>query len=117
MARALAICTTDDCRNLTDRGACTPCRRRRRVDSEARRPSSTERGYDGRWARTREAYLATHPVCEREDCTAIATDVHHLDGEGPLGPLGHDWSNLEALCGTCHKQETAQLQPGGWNAR
>jgi 5-methylcytosine-specific restriction protein A len=42
--------------------------------------------------------------------------VHHLDGLGPTGPLGHKWVNLQALCQTHHSQITAREQPGGWNA-
>lgn len=110
--RARAICL---CGRTAEpgRGRCRDCR----LEAEHARPNSHQRGYDHRWQRTRGEYLAAHPTCERVDCAAPARDVHHLDGLGPLGPRGHDWSNLEALCGTCHKQTTAQLQPGGWNAR
>lgn len=46
-----------------------------------------------------------------------ATEVDHVDGLGPLGPRGHDWSNLRALTKRCHSRVTARNQPGGWNAR
>lgn len=77
------------------------------------RPSSSQRGYDAKWRKTRKAYLTAHPYCET--CGEPATDVHHLDGCGPLGPFGHDHRNLQALCHFCHSQETAVAQPGGWN--
>jgi len=44
-----------------------------------------------------------------------ATDVDHIDGLGPNGPRGHDWSNLRALCHSHHSQRTARDQPGGWH--
>ena len=72
------------------------------------RASSTERGYDARWQRTREAFLHICPVCER--CGAKATDVHHVDGLGPRGPHGHDFGNLESLCHPCHSSHSAKEQ-------
>lgn len=88
------------------------CKAHRRKDS---RPSSTARGYDRKWEQTRTRYLSEHSQCEC-GCGRPATDVHHLDGLGPLGPLGHDPRNLEALAHGCHSQRTATEQPAGWNA-
>jgi ribose 1,5-bisphosphokinase PhnN len=48
-------------------------------------------------------------------CVAKATDVDHIDGEGPLGPRGHDWTNLRALCHSHHSKRTARDQPGGFS--
>jgi 5-methylcytosine-specific restriction protein A len=116
MPAALSSCTTLSCPHLSEGGPCPGCRREQRAASDARRPSSSQRGYDSAWQRTRAAYLQAHPLCEC-DCGAQSTDVHHLDGEGPLGPRGHDWSNLQALAGDCHKRVTAREQPGGWAIR
>jgi 5-methylcytosine-specific restriction protein A len=80
------------------------------------RPNSSARGYDRKWARTRGRYLQHHKVCEQPGCDAPATDVHHLDGRGPLSPLGHKWINLQALCHPHHSRVTAREQPGGWAA-
>jgi hypothetical protein len=56
-----------------------------------------------RWRSTRSAYLNDHPFCEHPDgCREPATSVHHLDGLGPTGPHGNDWSNLQALCNHHH---------------
>jgi 5-methylcytosine-specific restriction enzyme A len=108
--RALSVCSNPDCPNTTERGQCRTCRRR----GDRRRPNSAQRGYDHRWAGTRARYLAEHPMCEdASGCTELATDVHHRDGLGPLGPLGHDASNLEALCHSHHSRRTALEQPGG----
>lgn len=81
------------------------------------RPSPEQRGYDSRWRRTRKRYLREHPTCEEPSCTAPSTDVHHRDGLGPLGPLGHDFRNLLALSHDHHSHLTSSAQPGGWNAR
>jgi 5-methylcytosine-specific restriction enzyme A len=81
------------------------------------RPSARQRGYDSRWEATRSAYLSAFPICQHRDgCIEPATQVHHLDGQGPKGERGHDWSNLQGLCGPHHSQTTATDQPGGWNA-
>jgi 5-methylcytosine-specific restriction protein A len=69
------------------------------------RPSARARGYDARWQRTRAAFLADHPDCEQ--CGRPATDVHHRDWQGPLGPAGHDPLNLASLCHACHSRVTA----------
>ena len=72
-------------------------------------PRSGTPGYGARWRRTRNAYIAEFPDCER--CAAIGRrvpglDVHHRDGLGPTGPRGYDWTNLETLCRSCHRRET-----------
>jgi 5-methylcytosine-specific restriction protein A len=99
---ALRSCPVPGCPNLTAGGRCHRHARTRR--GRERRPDATRRGYDGRWRKSRAAFLADHPWCHR--CGARATDVHHLDGLGPLGPLGHDPTNFEALCHSCHSRET-----------
>jgi hypothetical protein len=78
----------------------------------------TKPRYDtARWRRVRRAYIAAHPICQDPSgCTAQATDVHHLDGQGLAGPRAYDWDNLQALCHSHHSQRTAREQPGGWNA-
>ena len=81
------------------------------------RPSARQRGYDAQWERTREAYLTAFPICQHhEGCIEPATQAHHLDGKGPKGERGHDWSNLQGLCAQHHSQTTATEQPGGFNA-
>ena len=83
-----------------------------------RRPSARARGYDAKWQQTRADYLRYFPLCQwHEGCLCEATQVHHLDGQGPKGPRGHDWGNLSGLCAAHHSQITAQEQPGGFNSR
>jgi 5-methylcytosine-specific restriction protein A len=99
---ASRVCPVPDCPVITDGGPCEHHRLVRARQKDARRPSRNERGYGARWNETRARFLATHPRCER--CGAPATDVHHRDRVGPLGPRGHDPSNFEALCHSCHSR-------------
>lgn len=118
--KAFQVCPTPGCPTLTAQGRCEDCKsaalRRRRPD--------TAKGYDARWQRTRAAFLREHPLCECEEHSTQpwiirprATEVHHIDGLGPLGPRGFDWSNLRALTKRCHSRITALEQPAGWNDR
>ena len=68
---------------------------------DARRGSSAERGYDARWREVRDAYLQSHPICERCGQRA-ATLVHHIVRKGRGG--SDDPINLQALCSLCHAQ-------------
>jgi hypothetical protein len=43
--------------------------------------------------------------------------VDHIDGLGPLGPLGHDPTNLRSMTKGHHDKRTARDQPGGWNRK
>lgn len=118
--RARSVCTTPGCPELTWGGRCDECSAKAR----ALRKSTARKGYGSAWQRTRLAYLRAHPLCECAECEAVpmplreaATEVDHIDGLGPLGPRGHDWSNLRALTKAHHSRETARHQPGGWNDR
>jgi 5-methylcytosine-specific restriction protein A len=118
--RALQVCPTPGCPSLTPQGRCEGCQQA----ASRRRGSARAKGYDTRWQRTRATYLRAHPYCECDNCTQLpellrprATEVNHRDGLGPLGPLGHDWANLQAMTKAHHSRHTAREQPGGWNDR
>jgi 5-methylcytosine-specific restriction protein A len=107
------VCSRPGCPELSSQGGrCDGCR----TAAERDRGSAAQRGYDHRWRRTRDAYLDAHPFCVDDGCLTIATDVDHIDGKGPHGPRGHDWSNLRSLCHSHHSKRTARDQPGGWHA-
>lgn len=59
------------------------------------------------WRKCRAAYLRKEPLCER--CGQPATQVHHknkLTSENISDPaISLSFTNLEALCESCHKQE------------
>jgi 5-methylcytosine-specific restriction protein A len=125
------VCAYPDCSTLVDHGYCPEHTAHGAAQAKAatanadpprardprslkpapeQQPTATDRGYDARWRATRKRYLVVHKRCER--CGQPATHVHHKDELGPLGPNGHAWSNLEALCGTCHKGHHADET--GW---
>lgn len=116
MPRALRVCSRPGCPNLTPGGPCATHRR----EADQARGSSSQRGYDSRWARRRADYLRDHPACRL--CPARATVADHhpvsrrdLVAQGVTDPDADH--RLRPLCASCHSRETATHQPGGWNAR
>lgn len=91
----------------TDRGYCeahVPPRYREPDE----RPTSRQRGYDGRWDKRSKAVLAQHPGCAK--CGKPATEVHHIDWD----PHNCAWDNLMPLCHTHHMR---MKRPRGARAR
>lgn len=98
------------CRTAHD-GACPVRQRQKWQDYDANRPSSTERGYDQRWRRCREAFLRAHPLCS--DCCAAglyraAEEVHHTVKVRDDPSRRLDWTVLVSLCKSCHSVRTAR---------
>jgi len=73
-----------------------------------RDPASRKR-YNNAWRRTRAAYIAAHPLCERcEKAGRITTarEVHHIV---PITSGGsHADENLMSLCKSCHSEISAR---------
>ncbi|CAL9496388.1 HNH endonuclease signature motif containing protein [Streptomyces sp. enrichment culture] len=109
------VCTTPGCPCLTYGGKCPGCRR---AHDRRRNATAHRRAYQSKeWRRTRREFLREHPLCECDDCAAIpaplrpaAQVVDHVDALGPLGPRGHDWSNLRAMSKRCHDRRTMRDQ-------
>ncbi len=121
--RALSVCTTSGCSCLVASGKCHGCRRTN--DSQRRKRNRAHYAAYGRkdWQRTRAAFLREHPYCECDECLQLpailrpaATVVDHIDGLGPLGPRGHDWSNLRAMTKAHHDRRTMRDQVNGLDA-
>lgn len=114
--RALAVCSVPGCPEYTDSGRCTE----HRAEAEQRRGSARERGYGRQHEhRFRAGVLQRDPTCVL--CTERPSqhaDHHPLSRrelvEQRLDP--DDPAHGRGLCGPCHSSETAQHQPGGWNA-
>ncbi len=106
--RAPSRCLERGCNQPAPPGQsrCEMHRLARQRTANAGKPSAAARGYDGKWRRFRRQYLAIHPTCV--ECGAAATDVDHIDGQGPLGPRGFDPSNCAAMCRPCHARKTAR---------
>ena len=114
--RTLTICTTSGCPEYTNGGRCTDCQ----AKAEARRGTSTQRGYGTRHRTTfRTAVLARDPVCVLCQAAPSQHADHHPDSRRELVDAGldpDDPSRGRGLCGPCHSRETARHQPGGWAA-
>lgn len=117
MARA-RICSS--CRRAVPAGQTCECRktaeRKRKAAHDATRPKSGERGYDADWRAVRRQYLAAHPGCQHEGCTAAATEVHHVQSVASRPDLRLHWSNLSGLCRHHHSAITARTQSFGMSA-
>lgn len=100
-------CKQSGCPALTTTVRC-PAHRRPpillRMEHDEHRGSSTQRGYGYAWQQRRAAYIKAHPCCAW--CGKPTTDVDHVI---PRSRGGSDSdSNLQPLCGRCHKQKTAR---------
>lgn len=118
--RALAVCTVDRCMCRVRQGRCSGCNKR----AARGRRSNKSQGRDARWYRESRRYLRAHPYCECDECLEMpdilrprADVVDHIDGLGPAGPRGYDWSNLRSMTRAHHSRHTGRTQPGGWNDR
>lgn len=64
---------------------------------------------DGPWKRIRDKYASEHPLCEqclKEGRYVKTEEIHH---KLPLSQGGtHEWSNLIALCRSCHAKIHAE---------
>lgn len=62
-----------------------------------------------KWRKMRESYLMYHPICEKCNKNA-AIEVHHITpistakDENEMKDLGFNYSNLMALCQSCHHE-------------
>lgn len=123
-----APCSTPGCPNITAGGRCDD----HRTAAADQRGTSTDRGYDARHRhRFRAAVLDRDPTCTCRNrqhrhhagrfCWAVATVAdHHPLSRRQLIDRGLDPNDPDrgrGLCKPCHDPETAQHQPGGWNAR
>lgn len=106
-------CAEPGCPHLTRRG--------RRCPEHARAYERARGSAAARWQAASAAYLAANPRCVcgpdccPDGCDRPVTDVHHLDGLGPLGPRGYDPTNWASLAHDCHARVTVREHGGfGW---
>ena len=108
--RAPSVCVAPGCTRPAPPGQsrCAECTARRRSATRKpdTRPSAAARGYDATWRRFRRSFLRAHPLCVV--CGGIATEVDHIDGQGPLGPRGYDPANCAAMCHADHARKTSK---------
>ena len=116
MPRAWSPCSTPGCPTLTPHSI-SRCQQHTR-QADLKRGTASQRGYTSTGHKTfRRDVLTQDPLCVL--CGLVATDAdHHPQSRKQLIELGLDPNNPHygrGLCGDCHKKETAQHQPGGWN--
>jgi hypothetical protein len=96
-------CHTPGCLGLSTTSYCLRCRAFHR---QQRGPAP----YDNpRWRACSRAFLRVHPVCANKECSRPATEAHHIDGLGPTGSRGYDWTNLLPVCKAHHSQLTVAM--------
>ena len=126
MGRALKVCSTPGCPELTAQGRCQAHTRQ----ADQHRGTAAQRGYTGPHTRRfRPGVLRRNPLCVCEDqdhghgpqCLAPSTVADHwpLDKRElrARGMDDNDPRHGRGLCKPCHDQHTSEAQPGGWNAR
>lgn len=134
--RAKSVCRHPGCGKLIDAaGHCEKHAALYRKQSDERRGNANERGYGRRWQKARDTYLAEHPLCECDDCTARglvipATVVDHkiphrlkeaIDSGNAAAisraqELFWSRSNWQAMSKPCHDRKTAR-EDGGFGRR
>jgi 5-methylcytosine-specific restriction protein A len=111
-------------------GLCPRHQSQRQHDVDARRESSSARGYKWRWRNYRRAWLRAHPLCgdrvdgrstEHSECAqahrvSAATDVDHIAPHRGDEQLFWDARNHQSLCHACHSAKTAR-EDGGFGNR
>src|SRR5574343_544961 len=76
----------------------------------ARRGTTTERGYGADWQKLRAIVLASEPLCRHcnaQGRTTAATQVDHIVPIERAPQLRLVRSNLQPLCDDCHGAKTA----------
>lgn len=82
--------------------------RARKAAYDAKRPSSSARGYTGAWDRAKAAWLKVHPRCRF--CGGGATTVDHIRPHKGDSGLFWDKSNWQALCAPCHNSAKQRIE-------
>lgn len=90
------------CGQVAGRDGCGRCRKP--VQSMTYK-TTKQRGYGADWKDLSERYRAQYPLCE--DCltegkVTPSSEVHHVIPISEQPSLRLTWTNLVALCNTCH---------------
>ena len=110
-------CATAGCPNKSLTRWCDTCAKVPAIvrPYDTLRGSSTARGYDYQWKRTRLVALRRdHFLCQRclqmENRPTPATEVHHIIGIDEDPSLRLVVENLMSVCSPCHKVLTIEDQ-------
>lgn len=87
---------------------------------DKQRGSAAQRGYGQQHRdRFRRGVLDRDPICVLCKAKPATVADHHPTSRRQLAAQGlnpNDPQHGRGLCDSCHGQETAKHQPGGWNA-
>ena len=88
-------------------------RRQQQIESDERRGSAADRGYDHRWAVASRQFRRNHPLCcccrANGHVTASQVTDHIIPHRGD-DALFWDMSNWQALCHRCHNEIKATIE-------
>jgi 5-methylcytosine-specific restriction protein A len=98
-------CTWPGCGELTTQRRCPRHLEQERREVDARRGSSSQRGYGSKWQKAREIFLKENPLCAI--CERTATVVDHIVPHKGDQFLFWDQANWQPLCKSCHDSKTA----------
>jgi len=119
MHNAKSICRQVGCNALIDLPGY--CQDHEHIHSERfkglrKSPGSREFYGSGKWVKTRNAYIAAHPLCadHQERGLIVKADlVDHIVDRNVLEARGDDPFNfmwLQSLCHSCHNKKLRQRQ-------
>ncbi|MDA9529256.1 HNH endonuclease signature motif containing protein [Bradyrhizobium sp. CCBAU 25338] len=95
------------CGKITPANVLCLCERRRKAETDKRRPSAHDRGYDSHWKQARRAFLDKHPSCAMCGKPAVVVD-HKTPHRGDKAKFW-DKTNWQSLCAH-HHNSTKQSQ-------
>jgi len=106
-------CAVAGCPLLTENKErlCDVHLQQRQQQIDAQRGTSTERGYDTRWAKAKSIYISQHPlcvVCKSLGQIVPATTVDHIIPHHGNYDLMWNENNWQSLCTRHHSIKTAQ---------
>jgi 5-methylcytosine-specific restriction enzyme A len=91
----------------------------RQRNTDKRRGSANQRGYDADWRRLRDWHITNKPLCEICLLGGRVTGADHVDHIEPFhgknDPLRLDPKNLQSLCKSCHSRKTVKEDGGFGN--
>ena len=101
--RSARVCVHQGCPNIVNTPGVSRCPLHQAEYERLHtipRPPASQRGYDSKWRKIRDKFLAEHPFCEI--CGAPATLHHHVIRKRDGG--ADDEANLVAVCSKCHNK-------------
>lgn len=115
-------CSHQPCPGFAEiRGLCKKHHAEIHREIDSRRGSAASRGYDRRWQKARDLYLAEpeHALCLHCKATGrdtTATVVDHIVPHRNDRELFWNQMNWQPLCKACHDRKTAR-EDGRWTTR